>query len=210
MSRCNRHGREGCLCPDGAYTREEAQQRAGLCGPPAPVIHDRASLTARLTFLAVGLTDAGLSALVERAETLTVDHARPLTSGALAKSQQEREGALMQAALDVGAPDRTNNEGAENARRVEATARFEALKAEAAYEAGCPHHRDVPPGPCARCSWGHEAVEQAAPTAGKVEIPPWRPPCPVCKGAGRWEGWPCGACGNVGPVAAPKPQQGGL
>lgn len=95
MSRCNRHGREGCLCPDGAYTREEAQQRAGLCGPPAPVIHDRASLTARLTFLAVGLTDAGLAALVERAETLTVDHARPLTSGALAKAQQEREAAPM-------------------------------------------------------------------------------------------------------------------
>ena len=90
MSRCNRHGREGCLCPDGAYTREEAQQRAGLCGPPPSVVHDRPALTARLTYLAVGLTDAGLSALVERAETLTVDHARPLTSGALAKAQQER------------------------------------------------------------------------------------------------------------------------
>ena len=96
MSRCNRHGREGCLCPDGAYTREEAQQRAGLCGPPPSVVHDRPALTARLTYLAVGLTDAGLSALVERAETLTVDHARPLTSGALAKAQQEREAAAEQ------------------------------------------------------------------------------------------------------------------
>jgi hypothetical protein len=55
----------------------------------APDLRDR--LTARLTYLAVGLTDEGLAALVERAETLTVDHARPLTSGALAKAQQERE-----------------------------------------------------------------------------------------------------------------------
>lgn len=156
MSRCNRHGREGCLCPDGAYTREEAQQRAGLCGPPPSVVHDRPALTARLTYLAVGLTDAGLSALVERAETLTVDHARPLTSGALAKSQQERE-----AATDTTTkrgPDRIALEWGQARADIEAEGRIPTPRALFALLEERAEAAAVP-------------VEQAAPMAGKVCVP---------------------------------------
>lgn len=135
---------------------------------------DRTAAIARVGFILPGLTDEGLACLLARADLLAKMHPRDLTQATLAAEQRAREAAMPDDGDDC--PPSCTRPGPH--RHTPATG-----AAVRAWETA--QRVPVTVGP-------REPSPARAVTPGKVEAAP----CPLCGGAGRPGGWPCGACGR--------------